>query len=294
MVKTNLLTKKNVFSLNILLSILLVAAIIFLMRDIISGYFEKKLPVEKNIPASAGALNAERTMQLMEYAPIMKNNPFGFPGGEIRPLSVSTDTGVQQHTDLILIGTVSGPRELSYAVFKDSSGLQDVFRVGEPVYGMGRLYKVKKESVLFKKGEKITEIPIEDIVKIKEVRTQTSGANPRHSLFAQRIGRSTYVVDQARLQQMISNPAQIMTDARLRPNVSAGRENGYTLSEVKPGGIYQSLGLQEGDTLLRINEYDISNPEKALQAFSALKGLDRVQIDLMRSGARMTMTYQIK
>ena len=110
---------------------------------------------------------------------------------------------------------------------------------------MGKLYRVKKESVLFKKGEKITEIPIEDIVKIKEVRTQTSGASPSPSLFAQRIGRSTYVVDQARLQQMISNPAQIMTDARLRPNVSAGRENGYTLSEVKPGGIYQSLGLQE-------------------------------------------------
>ena len=101
MVKTNLLTKKNVFSLNILLSLLLVAAIIFLTRDIISGYFEKKMPVEKNISASAGALNTQRTMQLMEYAPIMKNNPFGFPGGEIRPLSVSADAGVQQQTDLI-------------------------------------------------------------------------------------------------------------------------------------------------------------------------------------------------
>jgi type II secretion system protein C len=294
MLKTNLLTKNNVFYLNILLCILLFFSIIVLTRDIISGYFEKKRTVEKDISASANALSIQRTMQLLEYAPIMKNNPFGFPGGEIRPLTASVNAGVRQQTDLILIGTVSGPRELSYAVFKDSSGLQDVFRVGDPVYSMGKLYRVKKDSVLIKSGEKITEIPIEDIVKIKEVRTQTSGAGSPPSLFAQRIGRGTYVVDQARLQQMISNPSQIMTDARLRPNLSGGKENGYTLSEVKPGGIYQSLGLQEGDVLLRINEYDISNPEKALQAFSALKGLDRVQIDLMRSGARMTMTYQIK
>jgi general secretion pathway protein C len=101
-------------------------------------------------------------------------------------------------------------------------------------------------------------------------------------------------VDQARLQQAINNPGQMMTDARLKPNITNGREEGFLLSEVRPGGIYHSLGLQDGDVLLRINEYDISNPERALQAFTALKGLDRVQVDLFRGGSRMTMTYQIK
>jgi general secretion pathway protein C len=86
----------------------------------------------------------------------------------------------------------------------------------------------------------------------------------------------------------------MMTDARLKPNITDGKEEGYVLSEVKTGGIYQSLGLQDGDVLLRINDYDISNPERALQAFTALKGLERVQIDLIRSGSKMTMTYQIK
>jgi general secretion pathway protein C len=86
----------------------------------------------------------------------------------------------------------------------------------------------------------------------------------------------------------------MMTDARLRPNLVNGKEEGFVLSEVRPGGIYHSLGLQDGDVLLRINEYDVSNPEKALQAFTALKGMERVQIDLIRAGSKMTMTYQIK
>jgi general secretion pathway protein C len=231
-------------------------------------------------------------MRIEDYSPILRNNPFGFSGGEIRLLNASTSTGGQQ-TDVVLIGTVVGPKELSYGVFKDSSGMQEVFKVGEHVLGLGVLYTVKKDKVLIKQGEKTTEIPLED-VKVKEVNKTASEGSRFTSSFAKKIGRSTYIVDQRKVQEAISNPSQMMTDARLRPNKVSGKEEGFVLSEVKPGGIYHSLGLQDGDILLRINEYDISNPERALQAFTALKGLDRVQIDLVRAGSKMTMTYQIK
>jgi general secretion pathway protein C len=161
------------------------------------------------------------------------------------------------------------------------------------VFGLGVLYRVGKDKVFVRKGGKIIEIPLED-VKVKEVKGQVATGSPASSSFARKIGRGTYIVDQAKLQETISNPGQMMTDARLKPNIVNGKEEGFALSEVKPGGIYQSLGLQDGDVLLRINEYDISNPERALQAFTALKGLERVQIDLIRSGSKMTMTYQIK
>ena len=85
-----------------------------------------------------------------------------------------------------------------------------------------------------------------------------------------------------------------MTDARFIPNVVDGRQQGFILRELKPGGIYQSLGLQNEDILLRINEYDISTPDTALQAFIALRGLDRADLDIVRNGSKMTMTYQIR
>jgi general secretion pathway protein C len=187
-----------------------------------------------------------------------------------------------------------GPRALTYAIFKDSAGIQEVFKVGEQVFGAGRLSRVERDKVIIRRGEKNEEILLDD-VKVREVKKQASAGSPASpSSFAQKIGRATYMVDQARLQQAIANPGQMMTDARLKPNIVSGREEGFVLSEVKPGGVYQSLGLQDGDVLLRINEYDISNPERALQAFTALKGMERVQVDLIRSGSRMTMTYQIK
>ncbi len=284
---------KFIVSLNVLLGIVLFMSVLFLARDIVSDHFDKKRALRKDEAVSAGASAAEREMQFLEYAPLMKNNPFGFSGGELKLLTSSTPANARP-VNLILIGTVAGPKELSYAVFKDAAGIQEVFRVGENIYGMGRLYGVKKDGALIRQGGEITEIPIEDIVKIKEVKAPVPAAGASLSAFAQRIGKGSYIVDQARLQQMIANPGRMMTDARLRPNTTDGRQEGFVLAEVKPNGIYESLGLQDGDVLLRINEYDISNPDRALQAFTALKGLDRVQIDLIRFGARMTMTYQIK
>jgi general secretion pathway protein C len=292
--KSNLLTERNIFYLNILVGIILIISFLFLIRDGASNYFGKVKAFKKDVRISADAGKSRMKMQLADYSPIMKNNPFGFQGGEIRSLS-SSSGGPVQKTDVSLIGTVVGPKELSYAVFEDSSGMQEVFKLGESVLGLGILKSVKKDKVLIIDNGKPVEIPLEEDVRVKVVDRTASGKTSRTSSFAQRIGKYTYMVDQRKVQEAISNPSQMMTDARLRPNiVNGGEGEGFVLSEVKPGGIYQSLGLRDGDVLLRINEYDISKPENALQAFSALRGLDRVQIDLIRDGSKMTMTYQIK
>ena len=290
-VLTGLLTKRNIFYLNIVIGMLLIVSALMLIRDGISISVEKRKMQKETIRTTADSPQPERTAQLMEYAPILKNNPFGFAAGEIKPLTVAANQG-NQAANVTLIGTVTGVRDLSYGVFKDNTGIQEIFRIGESVFGVGTLHAVKKDKAVIKKDARTIEIPLED-VRVKEIHKQVSGTTSS-SVFAQKIGRGAYVVDQRKLQQAIANPAQMMTDARLRPNNVSGRDEGFVLSEVKPGGIYQSLGLQDGDILLKINDYDISNPERALQAFTALRGLDRVQVDLIRSGARMTMTYQIQ
>lgn len=289
--KSNLLTQRNIFYLNLALGILIILATLFFIRDIIAVYFEKGHSQKKTLSVPNDTVRIQKKKQLAEYSSVLKNNPFGFSGGEIRPLTGSASN--VQLSNILLLGTVVGPEKLTYAVFRDNSGQQEIFKIGESVFGSGVLQKVKQDRAFIRNGANITEIPIEDI-KVKELKKLGSAGAPASSVFAQKIGRGAYIVDQERLQQAIANPGQMMTDARLRPNVVSGKEEGYALSEIKPGGIYQSLGLQDGDVLLRINEYDISNPERALQAFTALKGLDRVQVDLIRSGSRMTMTYQIK
>lgn len=289
--KSNLFSKRNITYVNIILGAAVILLALFFLRDIMSS--KKDRPGKDASPAPSMSADQRRIL-LEEYALILKNNPFGFPGGEIRPLSSSSGARFgQTNTDMTLIGTVVGPRQLSYAIFQDTTGMQELFKVGEPVLEFGTLSDVETDRVLIRDGEETHELLLEDVAEEK-VSNASAGNSRMTSAFARKIGKGMYIVDQRRVQQAIENPTQMMTDARLRPHIQNGREEGFLLSEVKTGGIYHSLGLRNGDVLLRINEYDISKPEIALQAFTALRGMNRIQIDLLRAGSKMTMTYQIK
>jgi general secretion pathway protein C len=286
------MNKRHITYLNILLGAALMLIILFFIKDTLSSY---QIDMDKNSSFPKTNISTDqRRLLIEEYSPILNNNPFGFAGGKIRPLKTSSTSSAQQvNTDITLIGTVTGPKKLSYAVFHDTSGIQEVFKVGESVFGLGTLSRVKTDRIIIVHEEGSLELLLEDVGEDKISKTAYHSSSLT-SGFARKIGKGTYIVDQRKVQQAIENPTQIMTDARLTPNVRNGIKEGFILSEVKRNGIYYSLGLRNGDVLLRINEYDISNPETALQAFTALRGLDRIQIDLVRAGSKMTMTYQIK
>ncbi|MDI6801265.1 MAG: type II secretion system protein N [Thermodesulfovibrionales bacterium] len=282
--------KRSVLLLNAFLLVLSITALLFLTRDIltVSLSYNKQVAVakEKAIKTAKPALS--------DYGLILKNNPFGFPAAELKTLSVSSNTSPSQ-SELTLIGTVSMHKSRGYAIFMNKTGQQELFRVGEAVYDMGILKRVERDSVFLKKGANEVKMLLSDIVFITEYK-KTLDTQPMASGFAKRLSENIYVIDQKRIQQAIENPKEMMTDARLIPNIAVadGRQEGFKLYEVKSGGIYQSLGLQNGDVLLRINGHNISNPESGLQAFTALKGMDKVQLDIIRSGVKMTMTYNIK
>jgi general secretion pathway protein C len=272
-------------AINALIGILLLLSVLLFARDLLSLTLS---------PKSAGAKLEKRDfsqvrLQLRDYAALMKNNPFGFSAGELTPLSASTGPSTSQ-SDLALIGTIAGRRDRSYAIFLDKKGKQDLFKTGDNVFGLGTLKKVDKDSVVIAANGRDVKIPFSDITDIKEVKS----GGPSTSAFGKRTGESTYLLDQQRIQQALEKPDQLLTDARFVPNMIEGRQQGFVLRELKPGGIYASLGLQNGDILLRINEYSISSPDTALQAITALKGIDRAQLDIIRNGAKTTMTYQIR
>jgi general secretion pathway protein C len=273
--------------INIGLGFLLIIASLFFIRNVIQVSYHSE---RKNV-AGRESGHPDRTVGFQDYAVILKNNPFGFPAGELFSLSAGRTS--QSRGDVSLVGVVSGHESVSYAIFMDQSGKQEVFHTGDSVFGIGTLDTVEKDRVFLGGEAGLHEIMISDITVMKTA-TGRRRQEAVSSQFSRQISDDTFYLDQRKVQSAIENPKELMTDARLLPNYVGGRQEGFALSEVRPGGIYYSLGLQNGDVLLRINEFDISRPELALQAFTALQGMDRVQLDIFRNGTRMTMTYQIR
>ena len=273
---------------NWLMGFLLIFFALILVRDIVALSFRKA-----QAPARVTSYTVRAPKKsLQEYAFIVTNNPFGAPGGELKQLSaVDGESAASSLSGLTLVGTVSGPQKYGFAIFVDKNNYQEVFKIGDAVHAMGVLQRVEKDKAVLFSGGRAIEVPIVDaVVRADSGAPQGGPATP----FARNTSEGSYIVDGKRVRQALERPGQIMTDARLLPNTVDGKQQGFSISEIKPDGIYQSLGLQNGDVLLRINDFNISSTENALQAFMALKGMDKVNLDIIRSGNRMTMTYLIR
>ncbi len=273
---------------NLLMGLLLIVVALVLVRDVVALSFRK---VQAPARSTSYTTRAPKK-NIQEYAPIVRNNPFGSPGAELKQLSAADgESAASGLSGLTLVGTVSGPKKYGFAIFVDKNNDQEVYKIGDSVRSMGVLQRVEKDKVVLFAGGRAIEVPIIDAAATADSSAPQGGTL---TAFARNTGQGSYIVDQRKVQQALERPGQIMTDARLLPNTVDGKQQGFSISEIKPDGIYQSLGLQNGDVLLRINDFNISSTESALQAFMALKGMDRVNLDIIRSGNKVTMTYLIR
>lgn len=303
---------KFVAALNAVLGALVVLSLFLFVRGIVSG--PKKTHAGKTVTSESKAFRSRQS--LMDYARILRNNPFGFTAGELKPLIAQTkqETPSMSASDLTLIGTVAGAKGSSYAILIDKKGTQEVFKAGQNVFGYGILDTVQKDRVYITTGDMPVEVLLSDLIFNKDTARQDepstpmpaggghggrkargeAGAQAETSSIAKRTAEGAYAVDRQRIVKAMENMGDVMTDARFIPNIVEGAAKGFILNEVKGGGLFHSLGLQNGDVLLSVNDFDISSPESALQAFTALKGMDRVQLNVIRDGSNTTLTYQLK
>jgi hypothetical protein len=53
------------------------------------------------------------------------------------------------------------------------------------------------------------------------------------------------------------------------------------------------LGFEEGDSLQRINGFDVAGADKALQAYARLRDSDVLVVRLVRRGAPRVLVYYV-
>jgi general secretion pathway protein C len=277
---------KIVTIVNFALGMLILVSFGFFARSVFLAVDKKNSkPVFSSAQGVARPVNAS----FQEYETLLKKNPFGVSAASAKDASSVTDDTLL--SDLKLMGTIAGPMKRGYAVFVGKDGKQAMFKTGESVFGAGELTAVEEYQVSIRRNGQLIKIPLIDMVAPGEMASLKGGgaSGPIRSL-----GKGEYVIDQKAIQHALDNPTQIMTDAKFIPNMTQDKQEGFVLREVRKNGIYDNLGMQNGDVLLRINGSSISNPENALQAFTALRGMDKIQLDIIRDKNRMVMNYQIR
>ena len=282
-------------ALNILLSLAIVVTLASLTAHIVGYRLVHLLPAAKGAPPAAPASAAPE--ELSSFAPIIEKGLFGkATAGKLTPIAREAAAGAAATTpvtDLVLLGTVLGSfRETFALVQKTSSKEERVFRMGDKVFDAGPLLAVKSDRIEIELGGKRTTVAMPTSPPQGATAPAPVGLTPGTTVA--QTGTGSYVIDQKALNATLDNIGQAMTDARLLPSMKEGKVEGFRISEVKPAGVFGMVGIKNGDVLLRINDFAIDSPEKAIQSLASLKGQTRLKLDLVREGQPTTFNYDIR
>lgn len=284
--------------INCLLGITLIALVAGITSERLSSRLGNLFPGKTGKEAVAPPPLVSRTEDLSFYAPILSSGLFGrMSQGQLTPVTNSPATAMAAPAtapaELMLLGTVVGSFRETFALVRHMTKQEErVFRLGDMVFDAGRLADVGREKAHIiinnRKVELLT--PMTPPVAAPQSRPVAAG----NVTAVSQQGAGSYMIDQRALNAALDNPAQAMTDARLLPSQKDGKVEGFRASEVKPNGLFSMIGIKNGDVILRLNDLPMDSPDKALQSFIALKGQNRLKLDLVRDGQPVTFNYDIR
>ncbi len=110
----------------------------------------------------------------------------------------------------------------------------------------------------------------------------------------QRVSANEFNVDRGVVDKILENQAELMKQARIVPEQENGKVVGIRLFGVRPDTLLGVLGMENGDRLQSINGFDMTSPEKALEAYARLRTADHMTVQINRRGSNMNLDYNIK
>lgn len=100
-------------------------------------------------------------------------------------------------------------------------------------------------------------------------------------------------VDRSVVGMIMEKQGELFRSVRISPSRD-GDGAGLKLGGIKPGSLLGSLGLVNGDKLLTVNGFEMSDPTKALEAYTRLQAADKISVRVVRGGKPVTVDINMR
>lgn len=253
------------------------------------------IPVASRLPAGVDRSAYQRILQGDLFHPSERGQDIP------QPELLSATPAAPLELPLILVGTVEGLGTSSFAIVEDrGTREQQVYRLNEVVKDGAILAKVERNQVVLQLGAR------EQILVIysdgtQDVAPPSSGAVPRTTEPAgasgggiRQVQPNRWVLDKQEVTAALGNLSQLLTKARVIPNFTDGKPDGFKIFSIAPDSLYAKIGLQNGDVLQQINGVEVKDPENFMRVFQQLKDETQIALDFVRNNRRESYSYEIR
>jgi len=179
---------------------------------------------------------------------------------------------------LRLVGTaVSDNPGQSFAVVEDrSTGEQGAYSEGDQVGGV-LIKKILFGKVVFDTGTG------EQILTVGSGRL--SGSRPP--------APETGPLTKKEVDAALPDYPALMQQIRVRSQFQGGRPAGFVIYKIEPGSIFERMGLENSDVIVKVNGMEITSSQPVMEFYDALKAGGTVSLEVRREETTRDLMFEI-
>ncbi len=211
---------------------------------------------------------------------------------------------------LRLLGTAASTREdISWAAVEDQDQRREVVvKLGDKLAGRATVVGIERKRIVLDNRGKREELTFDEDaapapVKRRQARRATPPRRPARANAARdaasrvrRLSENRFQVQRDDVVEMAGrNPAEIFSSARILPKYEDGQMVGIQLNNVKAGSLFETIGIQDGDTITNFNGIQIDSPQGSAEVLREITQAEQFEIQVTGSdGTPRKLTYELE
>ncbi|MFO7832048.1 MAG: type II secretion system protein GspC [Desulfuromonadaceae bacterium] len=205
---------------------------------------------------------------------------------------------VKEAKSMQLVGTIAGGPEAIAVI--NSDGEIGVYRVGDPIATSARVVKIERLRVYVENSDaSISILELDEQFAPNSTATSTSSTEGSSTSASgsdgvQQVNDTSWRISSERAEQIRTNIASVVRQARVEPVVAQGQTQGFVVKYIQPGTLLTEMGLKRGDVIKQVNGIALDSPEKGLQVFQQLRESKSMDLSIERNNTPMTFKYEIR
>jgi general secretion pathway protein C len=260
-----------------------------------TGIFYKAMTLQliRMRPAPAAEKKAPAAIQALRepadaYRVIPERNLFGTT---TKAVADKQAVAVQQDIALLidLKGTVAGEAKYGFAVIEEKGQKkQRLVKTGDVVAG-AKVVRINRNAVDFLVGEQKRTLKIAETKEAPILPTAARAALPPPPAAA-----GSIAVNRSEISAGLQDMGSMLRQAQVRPYFNAGVPDGFMVTNIQQGSLYQRMGIVDGDIIQGVDNRKIQTADDMMTLFNTLKGASGMALTVKRRGNQETLNYQFQ
>jgi general secretion pathway protein C len=228
-------------------------------------------------------------------------------GGE--PVTDEDEEYEKTKLALRLLGTAAGHGPDSWAAVEDQETRKHlVVRQGDTLQGKAEVIRIDRGRIVLRNGGRMEELAMEEPTGFASGPSPARASSPIQPRAAvvprpgvatlpnvQRLAENRFAVPRADVESVAQDPSALFSQARILPKYENGAMVGVQLNAIKPGSLFQQIGIQDGDTITELNGIRVTGQEQSAEILRELTQAQSLSVTVTgRDGGVRQLQYQVQ